>query len=305
MVHLTRRGFLAGSAVGAATVSLSGYATAYETGSALTLANYAPGLPNWPEDLELTIAVIADIHACYPWMSEERVGDIVDLANAQKPDLTVLLGDYVCTHRLVSGYVPPGAWAEQLARLEAPLGVYAILGNHDWWSAAIPTEAPDNSRSVRRALAEAGLLLLENQSVRLSQGGRPFWLTGLGDLLARVPHPPHGHGAADVPAAMREIKDNAPAILLVHEPYFFPWVPERFALTLAGHMHGGQVNLPIIGPPVSLLKRRSGKYIYGEYALGEKRLIVSGGLGTSLAPVRILRPPEVVMVKLGGDGSFA
>ena len=305
MVHLTRRRFLAGVAVGAAAVSLSGYATAYETGSALTLANYAPRLPNWPEDLELTIAVIADIHACYPWMSEERVGDIVDLANAQKPDLTVLLGDYVCTHRLVSGYVPPGAWAEQLARLEAPLGVYAILGNHDWLSAAIPTESPDNSRSVRRALAEAGVPLLENQSVRLSQRRRPFWLIGLGDLLAPVPNPRRGHGADDLPAAMREIDDDAPAILLVHEPYFFPWVPDRIALTLAGHMHGGQVNLPIIGAPVGLLKRRSAKYIYGEYALGEKRMIVSGGLGTSLAPVRILRPPEVVMVKLGGDGGFA
>ena len=119
MVHLTRRQLLAGAGAAAATLSLSGYATAYETGSALTLASYAPRLPNWPEDLELKIAVIADIHACYPWMSEERVGDIVDLANAQKPDLTVLLGDYVCTHRLVSGYVPPGAWAEQLARLAA------------------------------------------------------------------------------------------------------------------------------------------------------------------------------------------
>jgi uncharacterized protein len=305
MVHLTRRRFLAGAAVGAAAVSLAGYATGYETGSALTLANYAPRLPNWPEDLELTIAVIADIHACYPWMSEERVRDIVDLANAQKPDLTVLLGDYVCTHRLVSGYVPPGAWAEQLARLEASLGVYAILGNHDWWWAAIPTEPPDNSRSVRRALAEAGVPLLENQSVRLSQRGRPFWVIGLGDLLAPVPNPRRGHGADDLPAATRAIDDDAPAILLVHEPYFFPWVPDRIALTLAGHMHGGQVNLPIIGPPVGLLKRRSSKYIYGEYALGEKRMIVSGGLGTSLAPVRILRPPEVVMVKLGGNGSLA
>jgi uncharacterized protein len=305
MVHLTRRRFLASAGLTAGTLALSGYATAYETGSALTLAKYAPQLSNWPEDLELKIAVIADIHACYPWMSEERVGEIVDLANAQKPDLTVLLGDYVCTHRLVSGYVPPGAWAEQLARLEAPLGVYAILGNHDWWSAAIPTEPPDSSRSVRRALAEAGVPLLENQSVRLSQRGRPFWLIGLGDLLARVPNPPRGHGAADLPAAMRAINDDAPAILLVHEPHFFPWVPDRIALTLAGHTHGGQVNVPILGPPVSLLKRRAWKYIYGEYALGERRMIVSGGLGTSLAPVRILRPPEVVMVKLGGDGGFA
>src|SRR6476620_11175366 len=100
MVHLTRRGVLAGAGVAAATLSLSGYATAYGRGSALTLAKYAPRLPNWPDDLELTIAVIADIHACYPWVSEERVGEIVDLAKAQKPDLTVLLGDYVCTHRL-------------------------------------------------------------------------------------------------------------------------------------------------------------------------------------------------------------
>ena len=305
MVHLTRRRFLAGAGVTAAALSLSGYATAYETGSALTLAKYATQPRNWPEDLELTIAVIADIHACYPWMSEERVGEIVDLANAQKPDLTVLLGDYVCTHPFVSGYVPPGAWAEQLSRLEAPLGVYAILGNHDWWFAAIPTEPADNSRSVRRALVQAGVPLLENQSVRLSQAGRPFWLIGLGDLLARVPNPSHGHGAGDLPAAMREVYDDAPAILLVHEPYFFPWVPDRIALTLAGHMHGGQVNLPIIGPPVSLLRRRSSKYVYGEYRQGERRMIVSGGLGTSFAPVRVLRPPEVVMVKLGGESRLA
>jgi uncharacterized protein len=305
MVHLTRRRFLAGAGGAAATVSLSGYATAYETGSALTLAKYAPRLPNWPKDLELTVAVVADIHACYPWMSEERVGEIVDLANAQQPDLTVLLGDYVCTHPFVSGYVPPGAWAEQLARLEAPLGVYTILGNHDWWSAAIPTEPPDNSLSVRRALAEAGVPLLENQSVRLSQRGRPFWLIGLGDMLARVPNPRRGHGADDLPRAMRAVDGSAPAILLVHEPYFFPWVPDRIALTLAGHMHGGQINLPIVGAPVHFLRRRTGKYIYGEYALGERRMIVSGGLGTSFAPVRILRPPEVVIVKLGGDSWLA
>jgi predicted MPP superfamily phosphohydrolase len=139
----------------------------------------------------------------------------------------------------------------------------------------------------------------------LSQNGRPFWLIGLGDLLARLPHRRPWQGAADLPAAIRPIDDEAPAILLVHEPFFFPWVPNRIALTLAGHMHGGQVNLPIIGAPVSLLSRRSGRFIYGEYALGDRRMIVSGGLGTSYAPVRILRPPEVVMVKLGGDNGLA
>ena len=103
---------------------------------------------------------------------------------------------------------------------------------------------------------------------------------------------------------MREIRDEAPAILLAHEPYIFPAVPDRVALTLSGHMHGGQVNLPFIGAPIHFIKRRSGRFVYGEYALGERQLIVSGGLGASFAPVRVLRPPEVVMVKLGGDQSL-
>jgi uncharacterized protein len=289
-----------------ATLSFSGYATAYEAGAALALTEYAPRLSNWPDDLELKIAVIADIHACYPWMFEERVGDIVALANAQKPDLTVLLGDYVCTHPFVSGYVPPGAWAEQLARLEAPLGVYSVLGNHDWWYAAIPTEPPDNSLSVRRALAAAGVPVLENQSVRLSQQGRPFWLIGLGDQIAHLRSLARTRrGVDDLGAGLREIRDDAPAILLAHEPYIFPTVPDRIALTLSCHMHGGQVNLPLIGPPVQFIKRRSAKFVYGEYALRERKMIVSGGLGTSYAPVRVLRPPEVVMIKLGGEGSPA
>jgi len=300
-VRVTRRGLLtgAGAAIAGAT-AFGGYATAYEAGSALTVTSYAPVIPNWPANLDLNIAVIADIHACYPWMSDERIGEIVDLANAQKPDLTVLLGDFVCTHRFVSGYVPPGAWAEQLARLEAPLGVYAVLGNHDWWYAAIPTDPPDNSLSVRRALSGAGIPVLENESVRLAQGGKPFWLIGLGDMLAHVLKRRTHIGAHDLGRAMRDIDDDAPAILLVHEPFLFPYVPERVALTLAGHMHGGQVNLPILGAPIRYIHRRASRFIYGGYDLPGRHMIVSGGLGTSMAPVRVFRTPEVVIVKLGG-----
>jgi hypothetical protein len=301
MALFSRRRFLGAAGFSAAaTIGLGGYATAYEAGLALDLARYTPNPPKWPADLPLKIAVIADIHACYPWMSEERVGEIVDLANAQKPDLTVLLGDFVCTHRYVTGYVQPGAWAEQLARLEAPLGVYAILGNHDWWFAAIPTDPPDHSRSIRKALAQARIPLLENQSLRLSQGGRPFWLVGLGDQLAfrRLGH--HG-GADDLPAALREIDDEAPAILIAHEPFVFHRAPDRIALTLCGHTHGGQINFPIIGPPVAFGRPYSMAYIYGQYQRGPRQLIVSGGLGTSYAPIRFLRPPEVVIVTLGAE----
>ena len=189
---------------------------------------------------------------------------------------------------------------------EAPLGVYSVLGNHDWWSAAIPTDPPDRSRSVRLAVESAGIPVLENQSLRLFQRGRPFWLIGLGDQLAPAFSASRGHrGVDDLGTALREIDDDAPAILLAHEPYIFPAVPGRIALTLAGHLHGGQVNLPIVGPPIHYLRRRSCRFIYGEYALRERKLIVSGGLGTSYAPVRVLRPPEVVIVKLGGEATLA
>ncbi len=301
MSLLTRRRFLTGGLASGA--GLVAYSTAFECGYALELTTYNLTPPRWPADLELKIAVIADIHAAYPWMSEQRIGEIVDLANAQKPDLTVLLGDFVCTHRYVTGYVPPGAWAGELARLEAPLGVYSILGNHDWWSAAIPTNPPDGSRSVRHALAQARIPLLENEVVRLSQRGRPFWLIGLGDQLAHSHNRPGLVGVDNLPGVLRDLNDDAPAILLAHEPYVFPQVPDRVALTLSGHMHGGQINLPLIGTPFLHGGPRFTRYVYGEYRESQRTLLLSGGLGTSFAPVRIGRPPEVVVVNLGGAAS--
>jgi len=304
MMRMNRRGFLTGS-LAAGVLGVSGYATAFEAGMRLDLTRYDVTPPQWPDDLTLRIAVIADIHACDPWMSAERIGAIVDLANAQKPDVTVLLGDFVCTHRFVTGYVAPGAWAEQLARLEAPLGVHAILGNHDWWSAAIPTDPPDSGQSVRKALAGARIPVLENRAIQLALGGRPFWLIGLGDQMA------HGwgrhliRGDDDLAGALRQVRGDAPAILLAHEPFIFPRVPSRIALTLCGHTHGGQVNFPILGTPFAPTNGRAKPYVYGLYDEGPRKLIVSGGLGTSYAPIRILRPPEVLMVTVRGAGTAA
>ena len=176
MFMVNRRRFLTGAGALAGAAGLGGYASAYEAGMRLDLTPYDISSPNWPADLPLKIAVIADIHACEPWMPAERIASIVDLANAQKPDLTVLLGDFAGAQHFVTRYVPPGAWAEQLARLEALLGVYAILGNHDWWSAAMPTDPPDEAQSVRKALRSVRIPVLENRAVQLSLRGRPFWL---------------------------------------------------------------------------------------------------------------------------------
>jgi predicted MPP superfamily phosphohydrolase len=301
MFTVNRRRFLTGAgALIAGGGGLGVYASAYEAGARLDLTSYDVASALWPNSLALKIAIIADIHACEPWMPAERIGAIVDLTNAQKPDLTVLLGDFVGAQRFVTGYVPPGTWAEQLGRLEAPLGVYAVLGNHDWWSAAMPTDPPDDGRSIRKALLDADISVLENSVVSLGQNGQPFWLVGLGDQLARRWGRHRARGVDDLSGALRQIGDNAPAILLAHEPFIFAKTPDRVALTLCGHTHGGQVRLPIIGAPFVTSRRGVKPYAYGLYAEGARQLVISAGLGTSHLPVRLMCPPEVVCVNLSG-----
>ena len=298
MLRMSRRRFLTGAAASAA--GLAAYGSVIEAGLRLDLTPYAIASELWPAGRMLKIAVISDLHACEPWMPAERIGAIVDLANAQKPDLTVLLGDFAGQQQFVSRYVPPGAWAEQLGRLEAGLGVYAVLGNHDWWSAAMPTDPPDSGRSIRRALREAKIPVLENEAVPLSAGGRPFWLVGLGDQLAHRTASHAIRGDDDLARALREIRDDAPAILLAHEPFVFPRAPDRVALTLCGHTHGGQIRLPLLGAPFVPTIRGVRPYPYGLYKEGARQMIVSAGLGTSHVPLRFLCPPEVVSVTLGG-----
>ena len=99
----------------------------------LRVARYHVSPPKWPAGLQLRIAAIADLHACDPWMSLDRIEEIVARTNALKPDVIVMLGDYVAGHRQVTRFIPASEWAGVLAGLKAPLGVHAVLGNHDWW----------------------------------------------------------------------------------------------------------------------------------------------------------------------------
>src|ERR1044072_1164858 len=105
----------------------------------------------------LKIAVIADLHACDPWMSLERIGAIVERANALKPDITVMLGDYVAGHRHVTRYIPASEWAPVLAGLKASLGVHAILGNHDWWEDKTVQREGQGPTIAGRALEAVGI----------------------------------------------------------------------------------------------------------------------------------------------------
>lgn len=288
---------LSGSGLGA-------YAFGIEPGLELFVTRYRVTPPGWPAKLQLKCAIIADIHACEPWMSVARIREIVATTNALAPDITVLLGDFNAGHDYVTGAVYPPQWGEVLEGLEAPLGTYAILGNHDWWHGALPGMKGHLAQPVRRALVDARIPVLENRAVRLVQDGQAFWVAGLADQIAintgRFSH----RGLDDLGGTLAQVTDDAPILLLAHEPYVFPRVPKRVSLTLCGHTHGGQVNVPIISPWYD--HRHSWlRYVYGHIVEDGRHMIISAGLGTSYAPVRFLRPPEIVLLTLGGSPDMA
>ena len=309
---LTRRRFLGALGFGAvASAALGSYAVAIEPMRRLKTTRYALTPAGWTPGLKLRIALIADVHACNPWMSAGRIARIVERCDALRPDLVLLLGDFSAglPSRFVTSDVPSSEWAPILAELRAPLGRYAVLGNHDWWGDPAAQTRGHGPTLGRIALEEAGLPVLENQAVRLEHGGHPFWVAGLGDQIALLPRREVGRsalqGVDDLPATLRAVEDDAPVILMAHEPDIFPQVraAERpVALTLSGHTHGGQVRLFGHSPVVP--SRHGNRYAYGHVI--EPRadgtpadLIVSGGLGCSIAPVRFGVPPEIVLLELG------
>src|SRR5258708_34894673 len=127
---ISRGQFLRFSAgLGALSASTTAYGFGIEPVLRLRVARYDLLPPRWPADFDLKIAVIADLHACDPWVSLERIEAIAERTNALDAGIIVMLGDYGAGHRHVTRFTPSGEWAPVLARLKAPLGVHAILGN--------------------------------------------------------------------------------------------------------------------------------------------------------------------------------
>jgi predicted MPP superfamily phosphohydrolase len=267
-------------------------------GLRVTRYNLQP--PQWPTDFPLKIAALADLHACDPWMDLDRIADIVEQTNALSPDLIVLLGDYVTGMPRITGHIAPAGWAAVLGGLKAPLGVHAVLGNHDWWEDRAVQREGRGIPEARRELEAAGIPVYENDAVRLSKGGRPFWLAGLGDQLAYMParrfRPVRRIGVDDLSATLRKVTDDAPLVLMAHEPDVAVRVPERVSLTLSGHTHGGQ--LRVFGWSPIVPSRYGSRFAYG-HAVEKCDVVISGGLGCTFMPVRINMPPEIVLVTLG------
>lgn len=304
---ISRRQFLKGlAAVSAGTAGFGGYAFAEPFRLSVTRYQISPA--HWPKGFKLRLAVIADLHACEPWMPAERINQIVTRANALAPDATLLLGDYVVGNRLgrMGRAVPHDEWASALGALKAPLGVHAVLGNHDWWEDAAIQNARQGPVKSRIALERAGVSVYENDAVRLEKNGQPFWIAGLGDQWAFWPTSRPGRsfggrninytGVDDLPATLAKINDSAPVVMMAHEPDIFPRVPDRVALTVSGHTHGGQIRVAGFSPVVP--SRFGRRFSYGHIVEEGRNLVVSGGLGCSGFPVRFGVPPEIVLVDL-------
>ncbi len=240
-------------------------------------------LPGWPAKLSgFRVALLSDLHVGSPFWDLDALSRLVERTNAEKPDLILLAGDYQINDVPGGNWVDSEAIAKGLGALEAPLGVFAVLGNHDWWN--------DGERT-RRAFVANGITVLEESAQRLERDGQSFYLVGLADQLTRPSSPR---------AALAHVPRGAATLLLVHEPDVFESFPRLNispTLTLAGHTHGGQVWLPLLGRRV-VPSDFGERYAYGHVVEAGRHLFVTSGVGTSVLPVRFLVPPEIAILTL-------
>jgi len=237
-------------------------------------------IDNCPQELSgLRIALIGDVHTGAPFINDSKLQRIVELTNQQQPDLIVLLGDYMSPNSWHSHRVEPEVTASALKNLKAPLGVYAILGNHDWWY---------NGERVKRAFEQNGIRILEDEVAEVKWRAGSFYLAGLADLWTRPQH---------VNETIAKVPSGSPIIALTHNPDVFPNLPQSVPLMLAAHTHGGQVNLPLIGTPI-VPSRFGPKYTAGPIYENGHHLFVTTGIGTSILPVRFRVTPEIVILTI-------
>jgi predicted MPP superfamily phosphohydrolase len=210
-------------------------------------------------------------------VGERKVERVVGRLNAQRPDLIALLGDYADPTVRGGEPVSPERVAELLGELRAPLGVFAVLGNHDW---------VHYGRRVPAALRGAGIEVLENDAVAVNHRGEVLWVAGLADPSERD---------AFAQATLAMVPRGRPLIALTHEPDLFVELRDRAALTLAGHTHGGQLNVPLLRRWITPTERG---YVGGEVREDDGYMYVSRGVGTTNLPVRLGAPPEIAVLRL-------
>ena len=264
-------------------VALGAWATLVEP-RWIARREHQAAVAKWAQGQPLRVAVASDWHLSLRplWrvMTLERARALVDEINAARPDLILLPGDFIADR---DDSLPRAGRAEdriaaELGRLKAPLGVIAVLGNHDWYH---------DGAALAAALRRRGITVLENAAQPLA--GTPLWIAGVGD---------HSTGHSRPREALRAVPPGAPVLVLMHDPASLLELPPVQALAVAGHTHGGQVYLPGYGAPVTL-SAAPRAWAYGWITHGNHRMYVTSGLGVSILPLRFNMRPEWVMFTLG------
>lgn len=238
----------------------------------------------------LTIAAISDVHVGGPHVDAARMGRIVQRLNELRPELVVMLGDFVNGHAPVAERMPAenqeilGGIAT-LGALNARYGAVAVIGNHDSWY---------GRGSVTSALQDAGVAALWNRHIVVRRSGGAIVVAGIADAWT---------GDPDFDAALDGAPADTDTIILAHNPDNFADMPDGPALMLAGHSHCGQVTIPLIGRPASVVQNRA----YECHLVEEngRTLYTTGGIGTSTLPVRFLSPPEIALITIRGASAHA
>ena len=286
-LRLTRRGFIRLCILGV--LGLAG-GRGFMNSRALSLSRIEVRLKRLPPMFDgLKVGQITDIHAG-PLVSQAQLRMGVDLLQAARPDLVVLTGDFVsgATKILRTSY---GGFnqrhydycLEELSKIRAPLGVFAVLGNHDFWSG---TEVAEK---IVAGLEQIGVRVLRNDAVFLEREAERLYLVGVDD---------YWEGSYNLAQSLRGIPEDSCRILLSHNPDVNEDIElsrSRIDCVISGHTHGGQIVLPLIGAPY-LPSPFGQKYRAGLVSDGERRTYVSRGLGVFFVPVRLNCPPEVTLL---------
>ncbi len=250
-------------------------------------------VPNWSPKLDgFRVVAIADLHTGSNYAPPERIRYVVEQANAQNPDLIVLLGDYVSESKWdremrnrpegtdrTELKIPVETIAESLRGLKAKYGVFAIIGNHDWYH---------NEQKIHRLLEEiAGINVLNNEIIEIdTESGEKVRVWGIEDLYRNRKVPPEPF---NVLAEKRNV------IALTHNPDSLLTAPDGFSLMFSGHTHGGQLNWPIFGPKAVFNDPR---FMDGHATVDGKHVYVTSGVGTSVIPFRFRVPPEIAVITI-------
>ncbi len=284
-VYLSRRTFLR-ALIGVSSVAAAAglAAEAFGEPNQIRVRRLSVPLPALPAALDgLTIGQLSDLHRG-PYVSEEHIRRAAEIVMSLQPDVIVLTGDFVSVSARYAA-----SCMDALAPLRARHGLFAVLGNHDYWTGEVGI--------VQQAVERRGVDVLVNRSARLRRGGTDWWISGVDDVWS---------GRPDLDATLLRVPDEDFRILLCHEPDFADTASRAgIPLQLSGHTHGGQVIVPGVGPivlppygekyPIGLRRvQGSGTLVYTNVGVG----LIAWELGPMALAVRWNCPPEVTLLTL-------